>query len=166
MPRYPESLAADTFLSFLSRIILRTQAYRRISLHRSLRRQRSTLFFKGLWLDCRLIVVLRYKSALREFYAKLHAHPVAFEVGRLSAKGGHAHVQVVPVPTSVSADEIAENFTSEGNRLGIDFEVSEPGANVATSTGDRGYFKIDLPDGRKMVHWLKDGVPFSIQFGR
>ena len=97
-------------------------------------------------------------------FAKHDAAAVSFEVGRLSAKGGHAHVQVVPVPTSISADAIADAFTSEGNRLGIDFEFQD--ADVPTVSGDRGYFKVDLPDGRRMVHWLKDGVPFGIQFGR
>jgi hypothetical protein len=89
---------------------------------------------------------------------------VAFEVGRLSAKGGHAHIQIVPVPTSISADTIASAFTNEGTRLGIDFEFEDP--ETRTVSGDRGYFKVDLPDGRRMVHWLKDGVPFGVQFGR
>lgn len=106
----------------------------------------------------------RYKTALRGFYGKHNAHPVAFEVGRLSAKGGHAHVQIVPVPTHISAEVIADAFTHEGNRLGIDFEFQD--VDDAISSGDRGYFRVDLPDGRKMVHWLKDGVPFSVQFGR
>jgi hypothetical protein len=33
-----------------------------------------------------------YKAALRSMYAKYGAAAVVFEVGRLSAKGGHAHV--------------------------------------------------------------------------
>ncbi|TCD60562.1 hypothetical protein EIP91_009865 [Steccherinum ochraceum] len=107
-----------------------------------------------------------YKSALHAFYGKHGAHPVSFEVGRLSAKGGHAHIQVIPVPSSVSAETIANAFTSEGTRLGVEFEVEEADAGREDVTGDRGYFRVELPDGRKLVHWLKDGVPFSIQFGR
>ncbi|KAI0784379.1 CwfJ C-terminus 1-domain-containing protein-like protein [Abortiporus biennis] len=106
----------------------------------------------------------KYKSALRAFYAAYDAHPIAFEVGRLSAKGGHAHVQVVPVPKSITADQIAEWFISEGKRLGIDLEFDE--STGPPSAGDRGYFRVDLPDGRRLVHHLKDGVPFSVQFGR
>lgn len=106
----------------------------------------------------------KYKAALHSLYGKHGAHPVAFEVGRLSAKGGHAHVQVAPVPSSLSAETIAEAFKTEGERLGIDFEFGD--VNTQTGPGDRGYFKVDLPDGRHLVHWLKDGVPFSIQFGR
>lgn len=109
----------------------------------------------------------RYKSALRAFYAKHHSHPVSFEVGRLSAKGGHAHIQVVPIPTSISASTILDTFAKEGQRLGIDFEIQEPDTtDERTPAGDRGYFRVDLPDGRKMVHWLRDGVPFGVQFGR
>ena len=89
---------------------------------------------------------------------------MSFEVGRLSAKGGHAHVQVVPVPRSISSDDIARTFISEGSRLGIDIDFEEPNAGLHAS--DRGYFKVNLPDGRHLVHWLKDRVPFNIQFGR
>ena len=97
-------------------------------------------------------------------FAKHHAHPVSFEVGRLSAKGGHAHWQVTPVPSSISPDAIVNAFKTEGERLRIDFEEFDENSNAGT--GDRGYFKVELPDGRRIVHWLKDGVPFSIQFGR
>lgn len=38
----------------------------------------------------------QYKSALRACYAKYDASPLAFEVGRHSGKGGHAHIQVGP----------------------------------------------------------------------
>lgn len=101
---------------------------------------------------------------MKAFYSKYGAHPISFEVGRLSAKGGHAHVQVVPVPQDLSADVIGKAFTSEGERLGVDFEFEETERNGVT--GDRGYFRVELPDGRRLVHWIKDGVPFSIQFGR
>lgn len=106
----------------------------------------------------------RYKSALRAFYAKHLSHPIAFEVGRLTAKGGHAHVQVVPVPVTITADTIADAFTKEGSRLGIEFEFED--GSGGGGAGERGYFRVELPDGRRMVHWLRDGVPFGVQFGR
>ena len=88
-----------------------------------------------------------------------------FEVGRLSAKGGHAHVQAVPVPLKLK-DKVEETFLKEGRQMGIDFE-SDPDAALESCQGGRGsYFRVDLPDGRKMVHVMKGHVPFSIQFGR
>lgn len=45
----------------------------------------------------------KYKIALRECYASFGAKLVAFEVGRLSGKGGHAHVQVRPFSFSPAA---------------------------------------------------------------
>jgi hypothetical protein len=107
----------------------------------------------------------RYKSALRAVYAKYDAGAVFFEVGRLSAKGGHAHAQAVPVPLRLK-DKVEEAFVEEGRLLGIDFE-EDPDAALESCRGGRGsYFRVDLPDGRKMVHLMKDHVPFSIQFGR
>ncbi|KAF8735830.1 hypothetical protein AX14_001406, partial [Amanita brunnescens Koide BX004] len=107
----------------------------------------------------------KYKSALHAFYGKHGAVMVVFEVGRLSAKGGHAHVQVVPIPRHLK-DRVEEAFVSEGSRLGIDFEPDPESALESCSNGRGGYFRVDLPDGRKLVHLIKDQVPFGVQFGR
>ncbi|GLB34795.1 putative zinc knuckle [Lyophyllum shimeji] len=106
-----------------------------------------------------------FKSALQAMYAKHGAAPVMFEVGRLSAKGGHAHAQSVPVPLSL-ADQVGEAFIQEGRQFGIDFEEDPDAAMQSCANGKGSYFKVDLPDGRKLVHLMKDHVPFSIQFGR
>ncbi|KAL0568073.1 hypothetical protein V5O48_013917 [Marasmius crinis-equi] len=107
----------------------------------------------------------RYKSALRGFYAKNFCVPVFFEVGRISGKGGHAHVQAVPVPNKLK-DKVEDAFITEGRSQGIDFEEDADGALEACQGGRGGYFRVDLPDGRKMVHLIKEHVPFGIQFGR
>uniref|UniRef100_A0A8H7Y5J6 CCHC-type domain-containing protein n=1 Tax=Psilocybe cubensis TaxID=181762 RepID=A0A8H7Y5J6_PSICU len=107
----------------------------------------------------------KFKAALTAMYAKYGTVPVIFEVGRLSAKGGHAHVQAVPVPVRLK-DKIEETFIKEGRPLGIDFEDDADAALASCANGRGSYFKVDLPDGRKMVHLIKDRVPFSIQFGR
>ncbi|KAG6854723.1 hypothetical protein C0991_002436 [Blastosporella zonata] len=107
----------------------------------------------------------KYKSALQAMYAKHGAVGVAFEVGRLSAKGGHAHVQSVPVPLKLK-DKVEAAFIHEGQQFGIDFEPDADAAMESCAGGKGSYFKVDLPDGRKMVHLIKDQVPFSIQFGR
>ncbi|KAG6833660.1 hypothetical protein H0H87_002856 [Tephrocybe sp. NHM501043] len=107
----------------------------------------------------------KYKSALRAMYSKHGAVGVAFEVGRLSSKGGHAHVQSVPVPM-VFKDKVEAAFIQEGQQFGIDFEEDADAAMESCAGGKGSYFKVDLPDGRKMVHLIKDHIPFSIQFGR
>jgi len=84
---------------------------------------------------------------------------------RLSAKGGHAHVQVVPVPEKLKND-IEEAFIQEGRMQGISFEQDAEAALASCANGKGSYFKVDLPDGRMMVHLMKDNVPFGLQFGR
>ena len=108
---------------------------------------------------------LRYKSALRAMFAKHGAATVCFEVGRLSAKGGHAHVQVVPIPNKLR-NAVEDAFTEEGRAHNIVFEEDPDEALRACAGGRGGYFRVDLPDGRKMVHLIREHGPFSIQFGR
>lgn len=98
-------------------------------------------------------------------YAKHESAAVFFEVGRLSAKGGHAHVQAVPVPLKLK-DKVEEAFVNEGRPLGIDFEENPDTAMESCANGRGSYFKVDLPDAGKLVHLMKDHIPFSIQFGR
>jgi len=111
-------------------------------------------------------VLNRYKTALHNLYAKHGAAMVSFEVARVSAKGGHAHVQVVPVPQSL-ADKVEEAFINEGKRMGLEQEGDSEGALVACANGRKSYFRVDLPDGRIMM-WLFDGAgrSFNLQFGR
>jgi hypothetical protein len=107
----------------------------------------------------------RLKTSLGAMYAKFGCAVLFFEVGRLSMKGGHAHVQAVPIPLRLK-DKIEETFLREGRTQGIDFEEDPDAAMASCANGRGSYFKVDLPDGRKMVHLLKDHIPFSIQFGR
>lgn len=107
----------------------------------------------------------RLKASLGAMYAKFGCAVLFFEVGRLSMKGGHAHVQAVPIPLRLK-EKIEETFLREGRAQGIDFEEDPDAAMASCANGKGSYFKVDLPDGRKMVHLLKDRIPFSIQFGR
>ena len=109
--------------------------------------------------------VNRYKSALRAFFAKHGCGIVLFEVGRLSAKGGHAHVQAVPIPRKFEG-QVEEWFLREGRNSGVNFEADAAEAMKCCAGGRVGYFKIDLPDGRRMVHLIGDRAPFNLQFGR
>ena len=107
----------------------------------------------------------QYKSAIRAMYAKYGCGAVIFEVGILSGKGGHAHVQAVPVPLS-KKDRIAATLVSEGGLMGITFEEDPEKALESCTGGRANYFRVDLPDGQKMVHLIRQDIPFSIQFGR
>ncbi|KAJ8521668.1 hypothetical protein ONZ45_g1663 [Pleurotus djamor] len=107
----------------------------------------------------------KYKTALKAFYAQFNSVAVFFEVGRLSAKGGHAHIQAVPIPMRLK-DAIRPGFLEHGRTQGIDFAQDPAEALEECSNGRGSYFKVELPDGSLMVHLIKDHVPFSVQFGR
>ena len=81
-----------------------------------------------------LDLLYSYKIALTSLFNKFGAAPVFFEVARLSAKGGHAHVQAVPVPLRLK-DKIEEHFVNEGRQQGIDFESDSDGALEACQGG-------------------------------
>src|SRR5215472_16799878 len=98
-------------------------------------------------------------------FAKYQSAAVFFEVGRLSAKGGHAHVQVLPIPLKLK-NAVESAFLTEGRKLGIEFEEKPEAALRACVDGAQSYFAVDLPDRRTMVHLLKDRGPFNVQFGR
>lgn len=85
-------------------------------------------------------------------------------MARLTGKGGHAHVQVVPIPDSFSADDVEAAFRSHGERVGIMFE--ENADTALESAQHQNYFRVELPSGKKLVHLMKLGVPFDLQFGR
>ncbi|KAK4686926.1 CWF19-like protein 1, partial [Tremellales sp. Uapishka_1] len=103
-----------------------------------------------------------YKSSLRACYASYGAVPVTFEVARLSGRGGHAHVQVVPVPKEMT-EKVYEAFEKAGAASGLDWEA-EPERALARVGSGGNYFKVECPDGRKLVHLLKGN--FDLQFGR
>jgi len=63
-------------------------------------------------------------------------------------------------------NDIEEAFIQEGRMQGISFEQDAEAALASCANGKGSYFKVDLPDGRMMVHLMKDNVPFGLQFGR
>jgi hypothetical protein len=103
-----------------------------------------------------------YKSSLRACYASFGAVPVTFEIGRLSGRGGHAHVQIVPVSQDLT-NKVGDAFRIAGEKQGLDWEV-EPERALARVGATGNYFKVECPDGTKMVHLLKGN--FDLQFGR
>ncbi|KAH7107608.1 CwfJ C-terminus 1-domain-containing protein-like protein [Auriculariales sp. MPI-PUGE-AT-0066] len=105
----------------------------------------------------------RYKSALRSFYAAYGCVPVIFEVSRLTGKGGHIHLQVVPVPKDVGP-KVEDFFRSEGERSGVNFEENAVEALEEARNSQENYFRVDLPDGKFMLHRLRQA--FNLQFPR
>ncbi|WRT65941.1 uncharacterized protein IL334_002892 [Kwoniella shivajii] len=103
-----------------------------------------------------------FKSSLRACYASYGAVPVTFEVGRLSGRGGHAHVQILPIPKDL-ADKVEDSFRKAGTAQGFEWE-EEPERALARIGPTGNYFKVECPDGKKLVHLLKGG--FDLQFGR
>ncbi|KAF8584079.1 hypothetical protein K439DRAFT_1633822 [Ramaria rubella] len=108
--------------------------------------------------------IAQFKSALRTCFEKFKASPVTFEVARLTGKGGHAHIQVVPIPNSFPNEEVEMAFRNHGQHLGITFEEDADAA--LESAQNQNYFRVELPSGKKLVHLMKPGVPFDLQFGR
>lgn len=105
----------------------------------------------------------RYQVALRNLYAKYDATAVFFETGRISAKGGHAHIQAVPVPLSLQ-DRVETAFQDAGRLHGIEFNTEE---DHTSSNGEgESYFRVELPSGKRLVYRNHGGLPFSVQFGR
>jgi len=107
----------------------------------------------------------KYKSALHALFAKNSAAMVTFEVARLSARGGHAHVQVMPVPLKLQ-DKVEQAFIDYGRQEGVEFEEDPAGAMQSCVDGRKSYFLVDLPEGKKMVHIMRDPRAFNLQFGR
>lgn len=98
--------------------------------------------------------------------AKHGCATVMFEIGRLGGGvAGHAHIDVVPIPQPL-ADKVEEIFVSIGASRGVSFEEDSEAALASCSDGRSGYFVIDLPDGRQLVHLIPNGAPFNIRFGR
>jgi hypothetical protein len=105
------------------------------------------------------LILRRMKDALRKCYAEYGATAVSFEVARLTAKGGHAHIQVVPIPLRFQ-DTVAEEFMKTGLTWSNDPEQALLDAEANQSS----YFRVDLPSGHKMVHIIKGY--FDLQLGR
>jgi Protein similar to CwfJ C-terminus 2 len=50
---------------------------------------------------------------------------------------------------------------------GIEFDVEEAGTPRNGDGGDGdGYFRVELPNRNRLVHHIRSGSPFSVQFGR
>ncbi|KAI7907479.1 CwfJ C-terminus 1-domain-containing protein-like protein [Cokeromyces recurvatus] len=102
----------------------------------------------------------KYKASIRRLFEKYDQDMVVFEVSRGSSKGLiHAHIQIVPVPKSKSdqLEKIAKEQAALSNITFLDQVPQNP---------DVPYFKLDLPNGKSLVHVLQFRERFNLQFGR
>ncbi|KAJ9122506.1 hypothetical protein QFC22_001935 [Naganishia vaughanmartiniae] len=101
------------------------------------------------------------KGKLERLFGEYEAAPVFFELSRQSGRGGHNHVQAVPIPQN-RMGELESFLVSEANKQGFQFE--KDGAAAVGNLAGRNCFRIDLPGGQKLVHFMRG--PFNVQFGR
>jgi len=103
-----------------------------------------------------------FKDALRKCYDAYEADLVALEISKPTGKGGHAHIQICPIPRHLSA-QIEPAFRKAADQHGYIF-VDESAADNALQTGS--YFRVDLSNDQRLVCPLPAGQPFNLQFGR
>jgi hypothetical protein len=101
------------------------------------------------------------KGKLERLFGEYDAAPVFFELSRQSGRGGHNHVQAIPIPQN-RMGELESFLVSEANKQGFQFE--KDGAAAVKNLAGRNYFRLDLPGGHKLVHFMRG--PFNVQFGR
>ncbi|KAI9278855.1 CwfJ C-terminus 1-domain-containing protein-like protein [Phascolomyces articulosus] len=99
-----------------------------------------------------------YKKALRSLYAEYDQDMLVFELSRQSFMG-HAHLQIIPIPKDKSnlIEEIAQQAARQEG-----FQLKE---QLPTNPNSN-YFKLDLPDGKTLVHIMQPRERFNLQFGR
>ena len=78
---------------------------------------------------------------------------------------GHAHIHCVPIPHKLES-KVEDAFVSIGSSRGVTFEADADAALASCANGRGGYFSVELPDGRQLVHLIQFGAPFNIRFGR
>lgn len=103
--------------------------------------------------------IKRYKDCLCKLYAEYNYETICFEVSRIprGSGGGHAHIQVVPIPKDLIAEAEAA-FRQEAEHQGVD--LVEGGPEAETS-----YFKVELPE-KILTHTIEPSARFNLQFGR
>jgi hypothetical protein len=109
-----------------------------------------------------LNLVLRYKSALRAFYASYSCTPVFFEVAKRMAHGVHSQMHAIPIPQSISLEEIEGTFHHTAKQMRIELQEENEEKWVATEN----YFMVEMPSGKTLVHVMDQDSRFPLQFAR
>ncbi|KAG0171603.1 hypothetical protein DFQ29_008756 [Apophysomyces sp. BC1021] len=102
----------------------------------------------------------KYKSALRRMFDEYGQDIVVFEVSREAFHGmSHAHIQVVPIPKD-KIDLIETVAREQAESHGMTFIDRVP------DSPEVAYFKMELPNGKSLVHIIQPRERFNLQFGR
>ncbi|KAG0745016.1 hypothetical protein G6F66_008904 [Rhizopus arrhizus] len=102
----------------------------------------------------------KYKSAFRKMFEQHNHSLLSFEISRESFRGmSHAHIQIVAIPNS-KCDIVEQVAREQGEMLGMDFIDQVP------KNPEIPYFKLDMPNGKTLVHIIKPKERFNLQFGR
>ncbi|TIB33177.1 hypothetical protein E3P84_02277 [Wallemia ichthyophaga] len=107
--------------------------------------------------------LLDWRDALARCYAKYNSSLVSYELGRYWSRGGHAHIQAVPIPNEIIS-ALGAHLTNEGVAQGVEWE-SDPQKALDELEDGQSYLRVDLPNGGKFVHLIRP-APFNQQFAR
>lgn len=115
----------------------------------------------------------RYKDALWRMYKRQGNTMLVFERYLDLKAGTHAHLQVVPIPSSRASGASAA-FVSAAKELGFSFDVLDTEdarldrreALRSHLKGGENYFFVELPEGTVIVHIIDPGENMPLQFGR
>lgn len=115
----------------------------------------------------------KYTAALVTCYAAEGKEAVSFErfMAFRKSGGNHCHVNVIPVPsaTAVDARKVLDKASAAIGAEFIELPAGvgeEARAALRAAVGDNEFMRVNLPDGTKLVHVIKRGERFPINFGR
>jgi hypothetical protein len=118
--------------------------------------------------------IAAYTKTLASCYAEYGCVPISWEVSRSGpgSKSGHAHIQICPVPRG-QAEDAKRLLVDEGRRDGYEFLEIGPNEDGASKMKELdlikesgNYFLATLGDGTRLIHRIKLGERFNLQFGR
>eukprot|EP00208_Stichococcus_sp_RCC1054_P002085 CAMPEP_0206146064 /NCGR_PEP_ID=MMETSP1473-20131121/29358_1 /ASSEMBLY_ACC=CAM_ASM_001109 /TAXON_ID=1461547 /ORGANISM="Stichococcus sp, Strain RCC1054" /LENGTH=638 /DNA_ID=CAMNT_0053542501 /DNA_START=442 /DNA_END=2358 /DNA_ORIENTATION=+ len=115
----------------------------------------------------------RYLTALASCYAAQGKEAVTFErfMAFRKSGGNHCHVNVVPAPAAHAA-RAREVFDKAAASIGAEFTELPKASGEAfrsylkRAVGDDEYLRVGLPGGVQLVHPIRRGERFPINFGR
>ncbi|KAI9279119.1 CwfJ C-terminus 1-domain-containing protein-like protein [Sporodiniella umbellata] len=102
----------------------------------------------------------KYKSSVRKMFEHYGHGMLTFEISRDSSRGlSHAHTQLVAIPKE-KCELVEKTIKEQGEMSGMDFIDEIP------DDPEVAYFKMELPNGKVIVHVLDPKRRFNLQFGR